>query len=273
MCLAANNGLVGTIPSELFVLQQLTRVSLAENALSGSIPGVVLSNWSRLEKLDLISNRFNMTIPQEVYGLSSLRLLALGRNSVHGTISSAMSQLSKLTSLDVSSGSVMASQLDVSFNDLTGTVPPAMLTGLTQLQTLSMRNNALSGTIPTEVGAMDQLQFLFAQSNLMVGTIPSEMGSLSSLTALQLNFVNLTGTLPTELGNLDKLFRLNVHLTRLSGTVPQEFARMTTLERLAMENTQLVGNVSFLCETLPRLSIFRVDLQDMECSCCQCCNA
>ena len=46
---------------------------------------------------------------------------------------------------------------------------------------LSLTFNDLTGTIPTELGALTSLQWLTLDKNQLTGTIPTELGSLTSL--------------------------------------------------------------------------------------------
>ena len=85
------NGLVGSFPSELFLLTGLEEVSLRENRLDGSIPLWGLKEMTNLRKFALKHNDLTGTIPEELYLLSDLEILKIGRNFFNGTISSGLS--------------------------------------------------------------------------------------------------------------------------------------------------------------------------------------
>ena len=79
-------------------------------------------------------------------------------------------------------------------NELTGTIPPIVLTQLTNLKVLHLYSNNFIGTIPTEIGLLTQLSVLSLGSNRFTGTIPKEaMTQLSSIIRIGVEFTNITG--------------------------------------------------------------------------------
>ena len=61
-------------------------------------------------------------------------------------------------------GSGRVTQLALSYNELTGTIP-ASLGGLSNLQYLELSNNQLTGAIPAELGSLTNLQQMWLQHN------------------------------------------------------------------------------------------------------------
>ena len=68
--------------------------------------------------------------------------------------------------------------LDVSQNNLTGTIPPE-LGSLANLEKLSLPGNNLTGTIPPELGGLTNVKELWLTSNHLTGSIPPEMANLN----------------------------------------------------------------------------------------------
>ena len=170
------NNLVGTIPSELGNLNQLTDLNLsgdwqAANQLSGSIPSE-LGNLSQLISLSLNYNQLTGTIP-DLSALTNLELLRLFNNQLTGTIP----DLSALTNLV---------WFDLGSNQLTGTIPD--LSALTNLQYLYLFNNQLTGTIP-DLSALTNLQSLDLFNNQLTGTIP-DLSALTNLELLRLSIIS-----------------------------------------------------------------------------------
>ena len=93
--------------------------------------------------------------------------------------------------------------LDLSDNNLTGSIPPE-LGGLAGLRVVYLENNSLTGAIPPELGNLPNLRLLSLLANNLTGSIPSELGNLVSLEVLWLQSNNLTGRIPPELGNLGR---------------------------------------------------------------------
>ena len=69
--------------------------------------------------------------------------------------------------------------------------------GVTELQ---LRDNGLSGEIPSELGSLTDLRILRLDQNDLRGEIPLEPGKLSNLERLVLFENDLTGEIPRSLG-------------------------------------------------------------------------
>lgn len=70
----------------------------------------------------------------------------------------------------------------------------------TGLSWLSLKENALDGSIPTELGCLSLLDSLLLHQNALNGTLPIELAPVTALKALHLHFNYLTGSLPSEIG-------------------------------------------------------------------------
>ena len=124
-------------------------------------------------------------------------------------------------------------------NGLSGSLP-SQLGQLDSLQVLSLDRNSISGSLPSSLGNLSNLTRLAMNRNSLSGSIPSQLGSLSNLSIIGLARNNLSGGLPTSLGNLNGLTRLSLHdNTALSGALPSGFTGLSNLQRLAIANTGL----------------------------------
>ncbi|CAN1134321.1 Probably inactive leucine-rich repeat receptor-like protein kinase IMK2 [Linum perenne] len=130
-----HNLISGKIPSSLSNLGLLQEISLDHNQISGTIPNE-LGSLSSLRKLDFSSNAINGTIPSSFPNLHNLTVLNLKSNNLHGSIPPAIMNISTLSQLDLSqnnfTGEIPASlsrlsYLNVSYNDLSGTVPSVLI--------------------------------------------------------------------------------------------------------------------------------------------------
>ena len=78
-------------------------------------------------------------------------------------------------------------------------------------------------TIPTEVSlwgevySVESTTELDLRNNELTGPIPSEIGYLTNLTYLDLRYNQLTGTIPSEIGHLTNLHYLNLRNKQLTG--------------------------------------------------------
>jgi len=78
----------------------------------------------------------------------------------------------------------------------------------TDLESLDLSNNNLTGAIPAEIRFLENLRALDTSNNQMTG-LPAELGQLSKLEILDVSHNKLTD-LPLELGNLTQLKTLNL---------------------------------------------------------------
>ena len=111
---------------------------------------------------------------------------------------------------------------------------------------LSLESNAISGSLPTELGLLSSLRYLVLLDNKLTGTIPTEIGRLTRLEELDMTDNNLSGTLPEELGNEDisnLLFALFFNNPKLEGTIPESYGKLPSLGKfLYMSDGQVSSN-------------------------------
>ena len=104
-------------------------------------------------------------------------------------------------------------RLYLSFNNLTGRIPPAS-GNLARLRELYLAENALSGPIPRELGRLVNLEALHLSRNDLSGPIPAELGKLVNLERLDLAYAwGLSGPLPSGLETAP-LEELDIFVTR-----------------------------------------------------------
>ncbi len=105
-----------------------------------------------------------------------------------------------------------------------------------RVSALSLHDNQLTGTLPSEIGNLTALTSMVIHTNQITGSIPASIGNLSGLTTLYINTNQLSGTLPTSMGNLTNLANLAIHNNQLTGIVPNEFANLSNLVFLRLDN-------------------------------------
>jgi hypothetical protein len=197
-----------------------------------------MSNWTLVyETNDRTNISFDLTlevlkyyqiIVEDIWGLQSISNIEIGDYDVE---------------LWGNSYSVLnTTELDLSNNQLTGSIPPEIgnLTNLTQLY---LYNNQLTGSIPPEIGDMTNLTYSGFYNNQLTGSIPSEIGNLTNLTYLDLWNNELTGSIPPEIGNLTNLVSLSFYNNQLTGSIPPEIGNLTNLRHLYLYNNQLTGEI------------------------------
>ncbi|KAL1833961.1 hypothetical protein DCAR_0104096 [Daucus carota subsp. sativus] len=261
------NNLDGNIPTELEGAKHLKYLDLSGNDFTGTFPNVIRKFLS-LEGLKLEKNRFEGQIPKFIGELYNLRLLVLGSNMFSGPIPQEILNLEKLQYIGLSNNSLSGPIPEKLENLKTLTVRPtdgtilgflisAAFVGVEldivtkgssyQLDLvysyhsgIDLSLNALTGSIPNEIGLLQGLSMLNLSHNYLSGEIPRSIGKMSGLESLDLSFNTLSGEVPQTLANLDFLSVLNLSYNNLSGKVPVA-PHLDTLDRNGFNGNQ------FLC--------------------------
>ena len=85
--------------------------------------------------------------------------------------------------------------LDISFNQLTGTLPPT-LSLITSLEKIYFDDNQISGEIP-DLSRLTKMVHMYLGWNLLSGLLPQSVWGLSNLVTLSVfDNVDLGGTIP-----------------------------------------------------------------------------
>ncbi|PIN06696.1 Serine/threonine protein kinase [Handroanthus impetiginosus] len=138
--------------------------------------------------------------------------------------------------------------IDFAYNLLTGTIPRKWAS--TQLNSISVLVNRLTGEIPTELGNMTNLTYLNLEANYFSGPIPPDIGKLTNLKSLILSSNQLTGQLPTSFSGLTNLNDFRINDNNLTGRIPDFMQNWRQVTRLEMEASGLEGpippNISLL---------------------------
>ena len=94
---------------------------------------------------------------------------------------------------------------------------------MTALQYLFLSVNALTGTLPTELGRLQGLLRFWADVNQLTGLVPpSQLGPLSSLEVLHLDQNKLMGQILSELAQIATQ-DLHLENNAFTGTIPSGF--------------------------------------------------
>jgi Leucine-rich repeat (LRR) protein len=128
-------------------------------------------------------------------------------------------------------------QLQLSYNNITGTLPN--FSGLPELQRLRLDDNQLTGAIP-DFSGLPKLQTLVLSRNKLTGAIPDFSG-LPKLQTLSLSHNKLTGTIP-DFSGLPKLQTLELYFNQLTGAIP-DFSGLPKLENLNLYGNKLTGAI------------------------------
>ena len=316
------NNLVGGIPSELGALP-LDYLRLEYNSLSGTVPLPVAAVGAPLnDNCELRNNDPSLCMPNTaeyqalgnpICGLSlNSECVPIPDFSCASQTQIPESECDALVALFDSTGgpawddnagwkttnepcswygvtceSGHVTEIDLSFNSMTGRIPiqfwdltamkvilmyynyglsgiiPAEVSQLTDLRRILIYSTSLEGSIPPALGSLDSLWQIVLSSNSLTGPIPPELGQLTKLQALGLGNNGLTGQIPPELGNTS-LTGLDLGSNGLSGSIPPELSQLEELHDLILEDNELSGPIPSELGGLPEL--FDLSLSDNDLS-------
>ncbi|KAJ0915818.1 putative protein kinase RLK-Pelle-LRR-XI-1 family [Helianthus annuus] len=120
------NQINGSIPSDLFMLKDLTEVYLYDNLFSGELPPKL---GPELRMLDISNNKFSGELLATIISWSSLQILNLSGNQLTGRIPAGLGFLYNLTVLDLSR------------NKLSGKIPSKLVVGQSDFRDVSLSGN------------------------------------------------------------------------------------------------------------------------------------
>ncbi|XP_076916887.1 uncharacterized protein LOC143576746 [Bidens hawaiensis] len=254
-----NNYFTGSIPGSFSKLTRLQRLSLSSNSLNGSIPDPAGSLPGSLEELLLDNNNLTGPIPETLNGLKNLKRLELQNNRLSGEFPE-LSQLSSLYFLDVSnnviSGDIPATfpasliELAMRNNSLQGNIPENLVNSSVYLQVLDLSYNNLTGTLPPELFTHRSLQQLtLAYNQFQWVQTPANWGRNSELIAVDLSNNDIHGFLPEFMGWMPGLSALSMENNKFSGVIPTQYALKVVADGVgdvaAFERLLLGGNYLF----------------------------
>ncbi|KAL7608593.1 hypothetical protein Lser_V15G13086 [Lactuca serriola] len=93
--------------------------------------------------------------------------------------------------------------LDLSGNNLTGSIPSEICTWLPYLVSLDLSNNEFTGEIPASLGNCSFLNSIVLSGNKLSGSIPDQFSSLGRLNRFSVADNDLSGSIPPGLSNFD----------------------------------------------------------------------
>lgn len=114
------------------------------------------------------------------------------------------------------------------------------------MKSIDLSDNALTGEIPVEFGALAQLKNLNLSRNRLSGRIPERIGSMDSLESLDISWNHLSGAIPQSMASLHSLSHLNMSYNNLSGKIPQG----SQLQTLGDEDPYIYAGNKYLCSPL-----------------------
>ncbi|CAB9517701.1 Leucine Rich Repeat [Seminavis robusta] len=221
------NLLTSTIPKDLFPLRKLHIMTMYGVSLSGTIPSEI--GWStELIQLYIRDTLLSGSLPSEIGELTNLEMLVVANNELASTIPTSLGRLSTMFDLVLVRGFRGTIPSELGWIPFVGNSSSSSLTAeLKRLWNgrprLALNQNALIGTVPSEIANMNGLEKLYLQDNALTSSLPSQLFELG-LVELDVSNTSLVG----EAGVLSSttLQFLDVSNTALSGTLSPEICAL-----------------------------------------------
>ncbi|KAK8941527.1 Tyrosine-sulfated glycopeptide receptor 1 [Platanthera guangdongensis] len=269
----SHNRLTGSLPPEILLLPSLIILDLSFNRLSGEIspPPPLLGNHS-LQVLNLSANSFTGPFPNLGSLAGLLKALNVSNNSFSGSFPSSLCSSSpRLKIMDLShnqfagdippglSACSSLTEFQADYNNLSGSIPKDLF-DLTSLDLLSLRFNQLSGILDGNlITKLSNLTSLDLSNNLLTGDLPASISLMPFLSNLVLNNNNLTGVLPPALANCVNLQMLNLRQNNFDGDLGAiDFSGLSNLSMLDLGNNNFTGNIPASLYKLKSLKALRL---------------
>ncbi|KAK4366281.1 hypothetical protein RND71_014161 [Anisodus tanguticus] len=264
----SNSGFTGQIPSEISYLSKLHFLRINDYADGYRLEPYdfqrLLTNLTKLRELDLYRVSISSIIPQNFS--SYLTTLRLPKTQLYGILPERVFHLPNMSFLDLSQNYQLvvrfpiikwnssASLKDLYLYGVNFTKVPEPLSNFfgpirllnknwTQLESILLSSNSLTGSIPSGVSGFQSLQSLLLSSNNLNGTIPSWISSLPSLRYLDLSNNHFSGQI--EEFKSEKLFWINLGNNHLQSPIPNSLLNQHRLMFLNLSSNNFSDNLKF----------------------------
>jgi Leucine-rich repeat (LRR) protein len=246
------SNLAGSLPTTLVEsLRNLTLLYLGYNSLSGHVP-VWIGELTKLSSLELGNNNLDGVINEgHLSRLDLLEQLTLSDNSITITVSPAWVPPFSLGWLHLRSCQLgpkfpmwlkwqtQLQSLDISNTSINDNVPDWFWITASSAITLNIRNNQITGVLPSTMEFMSATEMDFS-SNHIGGPIPKLP---INLTSLDLSQNDLIGPLPLDFG-APGLTTLILFDNMISGAIPSSLCKLQSLNLLDLSRNNLNGPIT-----------------------------
>ncbi|CAA2966778.1 receptor-like protein 12 [Olea europaea var. sylvestris] len=230
--------LQGFFPNKIFQLPTLQNLNLRNNnLLNGNLPQ--FPRGGSLRKIILGYTNFSGSLPDSIGNLGMLSWIDLMDCNFSGLLPPTITNLTEVVYLDFSGNKLTGllplfnmskklTHIDLSGNGLTGSLSSMHFEGLNDLVILDLSYNSLNGSIPPALFALPSLQKLNLSNNQFGGQVnePSNTSS-SQLDTLDLSSNLLEGPIPKFFFELRELKILSLDSNFFNGTVQMDHNRLS----------------------------------------------
>lgn len=259
------------MPLSLGLLEGLHVLNLGSNMFSGTVHPPIFRNLRNLVVLDLSRNpSLTSKLPTEIGKLGKLRMLLLQSSDFYGEIPESFQGLHELQLLDLSQNNLNGSipkglglgmtklvSVDLSRNILSGSFPSDICYGRALVE-LSLHENSFSGSVPESISSCYTLQRFQVQDNMFSGYFPSGLWSLSDIALIRAENNQFLGEIPDLLGVPSLLEQVQIDNNKFTGSIPHSLGRIHTMYRFSASLNGFNGNLpENFCDS-PAMSIINL---------------
>jgi len=234
------NRLSGKIPVDIAIIaNKIEKLDFTDNIMhmrEGDFDA--FSSLKNLKTLLMDDNYLfhDEGLPPQFGAMTNLEKIRLSYNLFEGDLDDGetpiLGAMTKLTHLEMES------------NYFTGGFPDAIAT-MDQLTYCYLRRNNMSFNFDFIKSGQfkDNMFAMWLDGNAITGTIPTEIGLMTGLASFSAANATLTGTIPEEIGNLNQLRRLWLFNNGLSGNIPEALNKLDLLEVVELHGNKLKGDM------------------------------
>ncbi|XP_040372754.1 receptor-like protein 7 isoform X1 [Rosa chinensis] len=243
--------------SSLFRLVHLQRLNLADNDFKYSQIPSTIRNLPMLTQLDLSFSVFAGQVPSQLSQLVKLSLLNLSSNtepsSGVGLLkldgSNFRNLVQNLTNLE---------HLCLRYINISSTIPHSMA-NLSFLTTVDLHQCELFGDFPVTIFHFQNLKNLYLRDNQdLIGYLP-EFNQSSRLTTLDVHGTRFSGNFPSSIGKINSLKQLDVAACNFTaGLIPSSLGNLRQLTYLDISANKFGGLIPESFGNLTKLTNFRI---------------
>ncbi|CAL5391027.1 unnamed protein product [Camellia sinensis] len=222
------NKIHGEIPA--WMLNISVNIYLRNNSLTGFEQHPDILPWDNLLKLDLSYNKLQGPLPIPPLSTS---FYSVSHNGLTGELPPLICRLSSLCVLDLSS------------NNLTGTILPCLSNFSDSLRVLNLESNNFQGPIPHSYNRGNKLKIIDFSDNKLQGKVPRSFASCTKLEILDLSNNLIDDTFPLCLGDLTKLQVLILRSNKFYGAIgnPKIKLELPNLHIIDLSHNCFSGNL------------------------------
>ncbi|XP_058110318.1 receptor-like protein 33 [Magnolia sinica] len=219
-------------PGNLSSIKMLVILDLHSNRLQGSIPlpppSIIVQDYSHNSFTSVILSNFN--------SLKYTVFFSIAGNKIVGEIPPSICNATYLQVLDLSN------------NNLNGSIPECLIEISNVLSILNLRNNRFTGIIPEISGVSCSLRTLDLHGNRLQGQLPRSLAKCTDLEVLDVGNNQINGPFPCYLDTLSKLRVLVLRSNRFNGSIPWPYNQsFPMLQIIDLSSNLFSGNLPQGC--------------------------